>query len=380
MKILIVSNLFPPVAIGGYEIACKDTFELLANKHDCYVLTSLLKHQEVEQNDKVFRRLELFHSFGIRDTDVDVDEVEKLNELVMIDVLKVLNPDLIYFWNINGVGFSVVKTAQKRKIPYCFHLMDESLLTYSFSFKTYVKDFLRGRKRKLKNLSRYIKNPIFISKYIEKRFNNQFSGKSTIIYPFLDLSKFAPKKNYTLKDIVKAVYLGQLEVHKGVVELCECIEHYNKNNSTKKIHLTLFGKSSSGIDKKLIDKYSGFIEIIQGVPREKLLKDLASFDIGFFPSVWEEPFGIAQIELLAAGVPVVSSGRGGSCELLTKNEIMFSNFSKENFELVMKEFINNYEVQAPVFAQNVQKVLNNNHTIEVYSKLLEDHFKKVLEG
>lgn len=45
MKILFVSNLYPPHFIGGYEIACKDTVDVLKNNgHDCFVLTSKFKN------------------------------------------------------------------------------------------------------------------------------------------------------------------------------------------------------------------------------------------------------------------------------------------------------------------------------------------------
>jgi glycosyltransferase involved in cell wall biosynthesis len=46
-----------------------------------------------------------------------------------------------------------------------------------------------------------------------------------------------------------------------------------------------------------------------------------------FPSVFEEPLGISQIEAMAAGLLVVSSGTGGAREVVRHREtgLLFSN-------------------------------------------------------
>jgi hypothetical protein len=45
MRILIVSNLYPPAAIGGYEIECAAVAEHLALRHQVLVLTSVRRRK-----------------------------------------------------------------------------------------------------------------------------------------------------------------------------------------------------------------------------------------------------------------------------------------------------------------------------------------------
>jgi len=39
LRILVVSNLFPPVVRGGYEMICADAVEHLRERHEVTVLT-----------------------------------------------------------------------------------------------------------------------------------------------------------------------------------------------------------------------------------------------------------------------------------------------------------------------------------------------------
>ena len=49
MKILVVSNLYPPQHVGGYELGCRDVVEKLrARGHDVRVLTSTFRNGQTE--------------------------------------------------------------------------------------------------------------------------------------------------------------------------------------------------------------------------------------------------------------------------------------------------------------------------------------------
>ena len=49
MKILVVSNFYPPHHIGGYELGCRDVVEKLrARGHTLRVLTSSFRHRDIK--------------------------------------------------------------------------------------------------------------------------------------------------------------------------------------------------------------------------------------------------------------------------------------------------------------------------------------------
>ena len=56
------------------------------------------------------------------------------------------------------------------------------------------------------------------------------------------------------------------------------------------------------------------VSFLGKLERHELRNFLDANQIFVFPSTWEEPFGISQVEALAAGLLVVSSGTGGAGE------------------------------------------------------------------
>ena len=57
-------------------------------------------------------------------------------------------------------------------------------------------------------------------------------------------------------------------------------------------------------------RFTGFLD------RRGLSDLFARCNVLVFPSVFQEPFGISQVEAMAAGLTVIGSGTGGSREIL----------------------------------------------------------------
>ncbi len=68
---------------------------------------------------------------------------------------------------------------------------------------------------------------------------------------------------------------------------------------------------------------SGLVEFLPLMKKEDLAKKLAGAKGYLFPSM--EPFGIAPVEALAAGCPVIAYGEGGAMDYVMdkKNGILF---------------------------------------------------------
>ena len=59
MRILTITNYYPPHFIGGYEIACKETMDFLSDQgHEIVVVTSDYQKSD-EQENKVYRDMKL---------------------------------------------------------------------------------------------------------------------------------------------------------------------------------------------------------------------------------------------------------------------------------------------------------------------------------
>ena len=60
-------------------------------------------------------------------------------------------------------------------------------------------------------------------------------------------------------------------------------------------------------------QFPGFLD------RGRLRALFAKSNVLAFPSVFEEPFGISQVEAMAAGLTVVTSGTGGAREIVEED-------------------------------------------------------------
>lgn len=58
------------------------------------------------------------------------------------------------------------------------------------------------------------------------------------------------------------------------------------------------------------------VELRPPVPRAELADVYAEHDVCLFPVTWSEPFGMVPLESMAVGTPVVATGTGGSAEFL----------------------------------------------------------------
>lgn len=387
MKVLFISNLFPPHFIGGYEIACKDTYQLLNdNKVECKVLTSDFTNNDYLNNKlniskkseiDVLRILKLHTDFKSPKNTLNYNLIDKQNARIISEYVELFQPDIIYCWNIYGLGTGFLSNINSKRTV--FHIMDLSVLIYQFTFIKWLKSFIFSNRNKTTEFSKYLRNAIFISNFVAEKFSKFQLWNKSVIYPFLeesssDLIKF----EYSTKDIWKCVFIGQIEHHKGVIELCKTLKEINNVFGNQKFQLHIYGASLSGLEDAINNEFD-FVSIFKGWPRERIFKKLKTYDIGFFPSVWEEPFGIAQIEMMAIGLPVFSSGRGGSKEVLNiNNSIQFSDFNDLKNKLI--QFINEYPILAPQIGQNAYMEIKFLHNSERYIKQLLIFFKHVIES
>src|SRR5919201_4679723 len=102
MRILTVSNLYPPVVEGGYEARCAATMMRLREQgHEVHVLTSTLRRSTCPPDQTVIRELPFLpHGklSALRAPRAAADGMK-----VMRRVLADLQPDLIFVWNGAGI-------------------------------------------------------------------------------------------------------------------------------------------------------------------------------------------------------------------------------------------------------------------------------------
>ena len=131
MRILVVSNFYPPHVIGGYEIGCKDVVAALKSRgHDIRVLTSSYGCSQAEHSDRVFRWLESDRSLHIDGSSRDLPKIlrkESINRRAFESLCRDFAPDIVYVWNPTHISLSITVIAQQKGLPVCFYVSDHWL-------------------------------------------------------------------------------------------------------------------------------------------------------------------------------------------------------------------------------------------------------------
>ena len=224
-----------------------------------------------------------------------------------------------------------------------------------FFFRIMVRPLRRADLKAAKRPDYYIT----ISEYAKEAILKYYKREAKIIHPPVELEAFSYKKvkveNYYI------VTSRQVNWKKIDLAIKACMMTQRK--------LIVIGDGPE--HKKLVKlaKDSGLVEFLPTMKKEELVSYLAKAKGYLFPSL--EPFGIAPVEALAVGCPVIAFNEGGSRDYIIegKNGIFFNEqtakslaeailkfdkikfyrkivsktaegFSVTRFEKEMKEFIN----------------------------------------
>jgi len=137
MKILILTNLFPPDFLGGYELGCCQMADALRDMgHDVRVVTSFAERQSGDSAEGVARVLELapiydaattsFYESGVHQHfHFKSTMVNRDNLYTVADIVEDFEPDVAYLWNLLGIGgLGLLGLLKHRGVPWVWHIMD----------------------------------------------------------------------------------------------------------------------------------------------------------------------------------------------------------------------------------------------------------------
>ncbi len=141
--------------------------------------------------------------------------------------------------------------------------------------------------------------------------------KIHVIYNGVDCSKFSPKISAT-DDAIHIVYVGRLIKQKGVDRLIKAISCIKTDKAFK---CDIVG---DGTERGNLEQLSNELKVNDKVIFHGIRKDVPEFlpkeDIFVHPAAWEEGFGIAVVEAMAAGLVPVAFNKGAIPEIINDGE------------------------------------------------------------
>ncbi|MEM9773162.1 MAG: glycosyltransferase family 4 protein [Chloroflexota bacterium] len=350
MRVLFVTNFYPPKQRGGYEEWCQEIAQqFLDNGHDVRVLTSkYLGSDQVNDPDYVSRTLNLemdiaslsnaIRFFTHRQKRIDESKA------AVDETISHFRPDSVLIWGMWNIP---------RDIPAYIEMLLPGRVAYYLGdywpslppqFKNYWEakpsNWIKGIPKAILSapakaiLSREtpakldLSVGIFCSNYLKDKLEQQeICFKSNhIVYGAIDTRPYqtiAKTRQPSSNKVIHLLSLGRIIPDKGVKTIILAINELVQVGITD-VGLNIVGSGDPVYEldlKNLVKEMQleGFVVFNGSVDKTKVPELYAESDIFVFASVWPEPFGRVIIEAMASGVAVVGTSVGGAAELLDNN-------------------------------------------------------------
>jgi glycosyltransferase involved in cell wall biosynthesis len=340
MRILTITNWYPPHHYGGYELSCYDVMTRLERRgHAVEVLCSTHRRAgtppSTEHERHVRRELEMYLSDGTpaRLSPRKRLAIERHNQRVLAATLDELNPDVVSVWHMGALSVGLLTTIAERGIPIVYAICDD-WLTYCLVLDQWARMFHGSALRTA--LGRVVRPLVrlpttaphvnvtgafcFVSQFTQGRAERLSPWTSfpisAVVYSGIERAAFPslsepPRRPWRWR----LVYLGRFDPRKGLETLIRAMVQLPADAS-----LALYGHDREGDRARwqsLVSELGLSGRVSFGVlERDELAAALSDADALVFPTVWEEPFGLVPVEAMACGTPVIATGRGGSAEFL----------------------------------------------------------------
>jgi glycogen synthase len=336
MKILALTNLYPPHYLGGYELICHMVVnELKTRGHQVQVLTSnhIVPGQPSPAEEPGIERTLQIHGFYGHPwrNIVQLRKLERHNNRTLLQAIERQRPDLVYVWNMGGLSKSMVLTLQRLGIPTVYYLSDH-WIARGFDSDVWLNWWNRsGPAQKLARFSgaraywqriaptnptRHVRfqRLYFCSKALRKLTASAGFDvmHAAVIYAPVDITRFDGE----VKDrpMRKLLWVGRLAEDKGVMTALKAIHHVQGKFAGE---LRIFGKGEAQYTAMLQDyvHQNKLPVTFSSAGMNDMPRIYREHDALLFTSEWAEPFALTPLEAMASGTPVIGTTTGGSREI-----------------------------------------------------------------
>lgn len=323
MKILFISNLYPPHYVGGYEQLCMDVADgLMTRGHECHVLTSTYGVGKRPLEGHVYRLLELEGDFnGNRHSFLLLDKIRLSNEAILAEMIKTVAPEIIFVWNMRRFSRSLLFFAEKLHTKVVYYVTDNWLLDQYRPTRQNLRKYIQSYRNLLGRPK--LHHVICSSEHMKHEMieNRIPLDHAFVIHNGVDLEPYLNIQRKEVQSDLRILYAGRLVSEKGAHTLLQAFISLVEKPDAAKLHLTIVGGGEESYiqELKAMSRQAGIEGIVSftgNVSREELVGYFASHDIFVFPSIWQEPFSLTLIMALASEIPVVGTLTGGSKEIL----------------------------------------------------------------
>jgi glycosyltransferase involved in cell wall biosynthesis len=350
MKILFLSNFYPPHHIGGYGMLCLEVAESLGRRgHTFNVLTSTHGVDRPVTEGHIFRLLSLesdLHFYQARHAWL-YPNVRNRNLRHLRQLVETARPDVVFVWGMWCLSKHLAAEAET--------LLDSRVVYYlanpwpiepNMHQAYWDMPAQRPGRHLAKQILRLPARLVLRAEWepVQLRFQHapccsqalreQLLATDVplqdapVIYEGIDLVPYlvqADRRDSSPDvSVLSLLYVGILAPHKGVHTTIEALALLPPAKRAR-TRLTILGSGHPEYEARLrglVEDHdlSQYVVFHSPIPRSELPEFLGRFDVLLLPSTWEEPLARIMQEGLASGMVVVGSATGGTAEIIVDGD------------------------------------------------------------
>ncbi len=353
MRLLFLSNFYPPDHNGGYEQLCEETARALRRMgHSVRILTSCPPEGSAPSADDdvdTVRRLNLEVIGGLANTTLrllrDRTRLERENVEILQELVTAYRPDAVLVWGMWNVPRSSVhaleRLASDRVVYYCCDYWPSLPSAYLQQWQEPARNPAVRLPKHLLGLpfrwwlSRTTRPPLRLDRFCcvsgAVRDGLVEAGvdvrHARIVHNGIDLAQFEPRglelEHARSDRPLRLLYAGRLSREKGVATAIRAMAALSAEPAPPT--LDLLGHGEPGYEGELRQLVASLgvssrVSFRAGVPRAQMPATIAEYDALLFPSEWPEPMARIIMEAMAVGLVVVGTTTGGTGDLLRDGE------------------------------------------------------------
>ncbi|MHB8437623.1 MAG: glycosyltransferase family 4 protein [Acidimicrobiales bacterium] len=336
MRVLLLTNMFPPHAHGGYELWARDVARLWSGHgHEVLVLTSDVALEDVIEEPagagvEVRRDLKLYWQ------DHRILEpplwrrlgMERRNHRILAAAIEAFRPDVVSAWAMGAMSMTLLRQVQDLGIPLVCVVCDE-WPSYGPVVDAWVRLFphrprlgravhgVTGMRVSLPDLDR-AQAVCFVSEAMRQKVavDSPWHFEHAAVVPSgIDPADFPLTGPRSTPWRWRLLHVGRIDARKGIGTVIDAMARL-PGDATLEV---LGSGDAEHLDElQALATALGVDARVQFgiVARRELAARYRSADAVVFAPVWDEPFGLVPIEAMACATPVVASPTGGSTEFL----------------------------------------------------------------
>lgn len=342
MRILVLTNLYPPHSVGGYEERCRRIVDRLrARGHEVRVLTSTHGMPQECVEGYVHRRLRLHGVFGHPSVPLPrLFALERENHRAVKQELAAFSPDVVHVWGLGGLGKALALTLQEKAPRVVYDVSDywiarclkrDAWLGWWNAPEGEGTSARLRRGLRATGLAELARRAAPFAPWEEIKFEriyfcSQALKRLTIeegyplehaevIYCGIETARFRPRP--ASDRFTRLLYVGRFCEERDPLTAIRALKELPPHFT-----LSLYGRGESEYARKLeaaAAPLNGRVKF-RTATNEAMADVYAEHDALLFPAAWEEPFALMPLEAMAARLPVLSTLAGGSRELIRHGE------------------------------------------------------------